>query len=144
MFIPTTRQEVDEQGWDALDVILVTGDTYMDSPFIGVAVVGHTLLRAGYRVGIIAQPDPKSDEITRLGEPVLFWGVTGGSIDSMVANYTATKKRKKSDDLTPGGRNDRRPDRAVIVYTNLIRQHSWPGADRAGWHRGQPAAYRPL
>ena len=123
MFIPTTRRELDELGWDALDVILVTGDGYVDSPFIGVSVIGQVLLKAGYRVGIIAQPDVQSDEITRLGEPALFWGVTGGSIDSMVANYTATKKRRRSDDLTPGGRNDRRPDRAVIVYANLIRRH---------------------
>jgi len=124
MFIPTTRQELDQLGWNALDVILVTGDSYVDSPFIGVSVVGHVLIEAGCRVGIIAQPDVQSgDDITRLGEPTLFWGITGGCIDSMVANYTATKKRKRSDDLTPGGKNDRRPDRAIIVYANLIRRH---------------------
>jgi uncharacterized radical SAM protein YgiQ len=124
MFIPTTRQELDQLGWDALDVILITGDSYIDSPFIGVSVVGHALIEADYRVGIIAQPDMQSGtDITRLGEPALFWGVTGGCIDSMVANYTATKKPKRSDDLTPGGKNDRRPDRAVIVYANLIRRH---------------------
>ena len=124
MFIPTTRQELDQLGWQALDVILVTGDSYVDSPFVGVAVVGQVLLKAGYRVGIIAQPDVHSrDDIARLGEPELFWGVSGGCIDSMVANYTATKKRKRSDDLTPGGRNDRRPNRAVIVYANLIRRY---------------------
>ena len=124
MFIPTTKQELDDLGWETLDVILVTGDSYVDSPFVGVAVVGHVLIEAGYRVGIIAQPDVHSDrDITRLGEPKLFWGITGGCIDSMVANYTATKKPKRSDDLTPGGRNDRRPDRAAIVYTNLIKRH---------------------
>ncbi|MBN1178709.1 MAG: YgiQ family radical SAM protein [Anaerolineae bacterium] len=123
MFIPTTRQELEALGWDALDVVLVTGDSYVDSPFVGVAVVGHVLLAAGYRVGIIAQPDIHSDDICRLGEPALFWGVTGGCMDSMVANYTATKKPKRSDDLTPGGHNDRRPNRATIVYANLIRQH---------------------
>jgi uncharacterized radical SAM protein YgiQ len=123
MFLPTTKRELDKLGWEKLDVILVTGDAYVDSPFIGVAVVGKVLLNAGYRVGIIAQPDVHSDkDIGRLGEPELFWGVTGGSIDSMVANYTATKRKKKTDDLTPGGQNDRRPDRAVIVYTNLIRR----------------------
>ena len=104
-------------------MILITGDSYVDSPFIGVSVIGHVLLREGYRVGIIAQPDLGSDEIGRLGEPELFWGISGGSIDSMVANYTATKKPKRSDDLTPGGRNDRRPARAVIVYANLIRRY---------------------
>ena len=127
MFLPTTRQELRQLGWPRLDVILVTGDSYVDSPFIGVAVVGRVLVDAGYRVGIVAQPDVHSDrDIARLGEPELFWGVTGGSIDSMVANYTATKKRKRSDDLTPGGRNDRRPDRAAIVYTNLIRRYFKP------------------
>ncbi len=124
MFIPTTRQELDQLGWQTLDVILVTGDSYVDSPFVGVAVVGQVLLKAGYRVGIIAQPDVHSEkDIGRLGEPELFWGVSGGCIDSMVANYTATKKRKRSDDLTPGGRNDRRPNRAVIAYANLIRRY---------------------
>jgi uncharacterized radical SAM protein YgiQ len=124
MFIPTTKQELDDLGWETLDVILVTGDSYVDSPFVGVAVIGHVLIEAGYRVGIIAQPDVHSDrDITRLGEPEMFWGVTGGCIDSMVANYTATKKPKRSDDLTPGGRNDRRPDRAAIVYTNLIKRY---------------------
>jgi len=124
MFLPTTQAELKTRGWDALDVILITGDTYIDSPFIGVAVVGHVLLEAGYRVGIIAQPDIHSAaDITRLGEPRLFWGVTGGSIDSMVANYTALKKTRKSDDYTPGGDNTRRPNRAVIAYTNLIKQH---------------------
>ena len=124
MFLPTTREELKNLGWDHLDVILVTGDAYVDSPFVGVAVIGKALLGAGYRVGIIAQPDVKSErDITRMGEPALFWGVTGGCIDSMVANHTATKKPKRSDDLTPGGRNDRRPDRAAIVYANLIRRY---------------------
>ncbi len=116
-------QEVKKLGWDVLDVILVTGDSYIDSPFIGVAVIGKVLARAGYRVGIIAQPDPDAlDDIGRLGAPGLFWGVSAGSVDSMVANYTALKKRRKSDDYTPGGANTRRPDRATIVYTNLIHR----------------------
>jgi uncharacterized radical SAM protein YgiQ len=123
MFLPTTRQEMDELGWDKLDVVLVTGDSYIDSPYIGCALIGKVLAHAGYRVGIIAQPKIDSgDDICRLGEPTLFWGVTGGSVDSMVANYTALKKKRKSDDYTPGGVNNRRPDRAVIVYCNLIRR----------------------
>lgn len=110
-------------GWDQLDVILVTGDSYIDSPYIGTAVVANVLAHAGYRVGVIAQPDIQSDvDICRLGEPTLFWGVTGGSIDSMVANYTAAKKWRKQDDYTPGGMNTRRPNRATIAYTNLIRR----------------------
>ncbi len=125
MFLPTTREEMAHLGWDAPDVILVTGDSYIDSPYIGAAVIGKVLAKAGYRVGIIAQPDPQSTEdIGRLGEPRLFWGVTAGSVDSMVANYTALKKKRRSDDYTPGGENTRRPDRASIVYTNLIRRYS--------------------
>ncbi len=124
MFLPTTREELNRLGWDKLDVILVSGDTYIDSPYIGAAVIGKVLLNAGYRVGIIAQPDTETDrDITRLGEPCLFWGVTSGSVDSLVANYTASKKRRRQDDFTPGGINDRRPDRALIVYTNLIRRY---------------------
>jgi uncharacterized radical SAM protein YgiQ len=111
-------------GWPQLDVILVTGDAYIDSPFIGVAVIGKLLVQQGFRVGIIAQPDLSSAaDITRLGEPRLFWGITAGSIDSMVANRTASGKRRRSDDYTPGGENTRRPDRAVIAYANLIRHH---------------------
>lgn len=122
-YLPTTAEEFKNLGWSQADIILVSGDTYIDSPFIGVALVGRILAQAGYKVAIIAQPDPDSDrDITRLGEPRLFWGVSGGSIDSMVANYTAAYKRRKSDDFTPGGQNTRRPDRAVIVYTNLIRR----------------------
>lgn len=125
MFLPTTLDETKRLGWDALDVILVSGDSYIDSPFIGTAVIGKLLMRAGYRVGVIAQPETSNDaDIGRLGEPALFWGVTAGSIDSMVANYTALKKKRKSDDYTPGGVNNRRPDRATIVYTNLIRRFS--------------------
>jgi len=130
MFLPTTRNEVQALGWDRLDVILVTGDSYIDSPYIGAAVIGRVLAAAGFRVGIIAQPDVSGTDpdhdIRRLGEPALFWGVTGGSVDSMVANWTATGKKRQQDDYTPGGVNNRRPDRAVIVYANLIRKHYKP------------------
>ena len=123
MFLPTTLEEVKRLGWKSLDVILVTGDTYIDSPYSGVALIGKTLLKAGYHVGVIAQPNvADTADITRLGEPTLFWGVTGGTVDSMVANYTATLRKRRSDDFTPGGLNNRRPDRAVIVYANLIRR----------------------
>jgi uncharacterized radical SAM protein YgiQ len=123
MFLPTTKKELKQLGWDKLDIILITGDGYIDSPFVGMAVIGKVLLNAGFRVGIIAQPDTASDvDIRRLGEPRLFWGVTAGCIDSMVANYTATGRKRKRDDYTPGGVNNRRPDRASIVYSNLIRK----------------------
>jgi len=123
-FLPTTKEEMNALGWEQCDVILISGDAYIDSPFIGVAVVGRILQKLGYKVGMIGQPDIDSDiDIKRLGEPRLYWGVSGGSIDSMVSNYTATRKFRNSDDYTPGGVNNKRPDRAVLVYTNLIRRY---------------------
>ncbi|WP_417912648.1 YgiQ family radical SAM protein [Candidatus Electronema sp. TJ] len=122
-FLPSTPQEVQQLGWDRLDIILVSGDAYIDSPFVGTAVIGRVLADAGFRVGIIAQPDLHGDDIRRLGEPRLFWGISGGCVDSMVANHTASGKRRKQDDYTPGGLNNRRPDRAVLAYANLIRAH---------------------
>jgi len=122
MFLPATRRELDALGWDRPDVILVTGDAYIDSPHVGVAVVGKWLLHHGIRAAVLAQPAvDRPDDIARLGEPRLFWGVTAGCIDSLVANYTPTLKPRRQDDYTPGGVNVR-PDRASIVYTNLIRR----------------------
>ena len=122
MFLPCTPQEMERLGWDAPDVILVSGDAYIDSPFSGVAVIGRVLTAAGFRVAIIAQPRVSSHEdIRRLGQPRLFWGVSSGCVDSMVANYTASGKKRHQDDFTPGGENSARPDRAVIAYCNLIR-----------------------
>lgn len=124
MFIPTTPEEVRGRGWDALDIILVSGDTYTDNAYNGTALIGHWLIDRGFRVGIIAQPDVSiGDDIARLGQPELFWSVSAGCVDSMVANYTPTRKFRKEDDFTPGGVNDRRPDRATIAYTNLIKKH---------------------
>ena len=122
MFLPCTPSEIERLGWDAPDVILVSGDAYIDSPFSGVALVGRSLTAAGFRVAVIPQPSLSShDDIQRLGQPRLFWGVSGGCVDSMVANYTASGKRRQQDDFTPGGENNARPDRAVIAYCNLIR-----------------------
>lgn len=127
MYLPVTQKEIQNLGWDAPDIILVTGDTYIDSPYIGVAVIGRSLESAGYRVAVIAQPDMESaSDIARLGSPKLFWGVTAGSVDSMVANYTPSGKPRRSDDFTPGGENNRRPDRASIQYVNLIRRFCKP------------------
>jgi uncharacterized radical SAM protein YgiQ len=124
LFLPTTKDEMTAMGWHELDVILISGDSYIDSPYSGVTVIGKVLQKAGFRVGIIAQPDIASDaDISRLGEPTLFWGVSSGTVDSMVANYTATLRKRRSDDFTPGGENNRRPDRAVIAYTNLIKRY---------------------
>lgn len=120
-FLPTTKDEMKQRGWDELDVVLITGDAYIDSPFMGIAVVGRILEDIGLRVGIIGQPDINSDvDIKRLGEPKLFWGVSGGSIDSMVSNYTATKKFRNDDDYTPGGKNNKRPDRATPDFVAFL------------------------
>lgn len=124
MFLPTTMEEVKKLGWNYLDIILISGDTYIDSSYNGTALIGKWLYKHGFKVGIIAQPDINSDvDIKRLGEPKLYWAVSAGCVDSMVANYTATKKKRRSDDFTPGGENTRRPDRASIAYTNLIKRH---------------------
>ncbi len=124
MFIPATLDEARLLGWSGFDVILVSGDAYIDSPNMGIAVIGHVLIDAGYRVGIIAQPDINSEsDITRLGEPALFWGISSGCVDSMVSNYNADRRIRLHDDLTPGGVHGKRPDRALIAYTGLIRRY---------------------
>lgn len=124
MFLPTTMEEVKKLGWNYLDIILISGDTYIDSSYNGSALIGKWLYKHGFKVGIIAQPDINSDvDIKRLGEPKLYWAVSAGCVDSMVANYTATKKKRRSDDFTPGGENTKRPDRASIAYTNLIKRY---------------------
>jgi uncharacterized radical SAM protein YgiQ len=122
-FLPMTKTEMDSLGWEQCDVILVSGDAYVDHPSFGAAVIGRTLEARGFRVGIIAQPDWHSpDDFTRLGRPRLFFGVTSGNIDSMLHHYTANKKLRHDDPYSPGGRHGLRPNRAVIVYSNLIRQ----------------------
>jgi uncharacterized radical SAM protein YgiQ len=124
MFLPTTMEEVKKLGWNYLDIILISGDTYIDSSYNGTALIGKWLYKHGFKVGVIAQPDINSDvDIKRLGEPKLYWAVSAGCVDSMVANYTATKKKRRSDDFTPGGENTKRPDRASIAYTNLIKRY---------------------
>jgi len=124
MYLPLTPQELARKGATRPDVILVSGDTYIDSPYCGVAVIGRVLEDAGYSVALVPQPDTESSrDIAALGEPRLFWGVSGGCVDSEVANYTALGKPRRQCDFTPGGENTLRPDRASIVYTNLIRRH---------------------
>jgi uncharacterized radical SAM protein YgiQ len=123
-FLPTTKEELIEKDIEQLDIIIVSGDVYIDSYYDGAAVIGRVLQDAGYNVGIISQPDISSArDISRLGEPKLFWGITAGLVDSMVANYTSLKKKKRYDDLTPAGQLHRRPDRASIIYTNLIKKY---------------------
>lgn len=122
-FLPISKFDMKKRGWESLDIILVTGDAYVDHPSYGTAAIGRVLEDAGFRVGIIAQPDClKNDDFKRLGRPGLFFGVTAGNLDSMIANYTANKKVRNIDDYSPGGKSHLRPDRASIVYVNKIRQ----------------------
>jgi uncharacterized radical SAM protein YgiQ len=122
-FLPMSRAEMDELGWDSCDIIIVTGDAYVDHPSFGMAVIGRLLEAQGFRVGIIAQPDWTSAEPFKiLGRPNLFFGIAAGNMDSMINRYTADRKRRNDDAYTPGNEGNRRPDRAVIVYSQRVRE----------------------
>jgi len=122
-FLPMSRAEMEQLGWDSCDVVLVTGDAYVDHPSFGMAVIGRMLEDQGFRVGIIAQPDWQSAEPFRaLGKPNLFWGVTAGNMDSMINRYTADRKIRTDDAYTPGDVGGKRPDRAAIVYSQRCRE----------------------
>jgi uncharacterized radical SAM protein YgiQ len=121
--LPMSRAEMDELGWDSCDIIIVTGDAYVDHPSFGMAIVGRFLEAQGFRVGIIAQPDWQSTkDFEVLGKPNLFFGVTGGNMDSMVNRYTSDRKVRSDDAYTAGGLGGNRPDRSVIVYSNRLRE----------------------
>ena len=122
-FLPMSRAEMEQLGWDSCDVILVTGDAYVDHPSFGVSVIGRVLEAQGFRVGVIAQPDWQSAEpFKALGRPNLFWGVTAGNMDSMINRYTADRKIRSDDAYTPGNVGGKRPDRAAIVYSQRCRE----------------------
>ena len=122
-FLPMSREEMDELGWDQCDVILVTGDAYVDHPSFGMAIVGRVLESQGFRVGIIAQPDWRSAaDFERLGAPKLFFGITAGNMDSMVNRYTADRRMRRDDAYTPEGVGGQRPDRSVIAYSQRVRE----------------------
>jgi uncharacterized radical SAM protein YgiQ len=122
-FLPISKSDMQQRKWDALDVILISGDAYVDHPSYGIVIIGRVLENAGYKVGIIAQPNWRNlDDFTRLGKPKLFFGISAGNLDSMVANYTANKRTRQADDYAAGGVPGRRPDRATIVYANKIRE----------------------
>ncbi len=122
-FLPMSRAEMTALGWDACDIVLVTGDAYVDHPSFGMAIIGRLLESQGFRVGIIAQPDWQSAEpFKALGRPTLFFGVTGGNLDSMVNRYTADRRLRHDDAYTAGGEGGKRPDRCTIVYTQRCRE----------------------
>jgi len=122
-FLVVSKADMAFRKWDSLDVILVTGDAYVDHPSYGAAVIGRVLENAGFKVGIIAQPDLEDpDDIKRLGRPKLFFGITAGNLDSLIANYTANKLPRSDDEYSPGGRSGLRPDRATMIYANKVRE----------------------
>ncbi|GAA6206152.1 YgiQ family radical SAM protein [Thalassotalea sp. SU-HH00458] len=122
-FLPMSRKEMDELGWDSCDIILVTGDAYVDHPSFGMAIIGRMLESQGFRVGIIAQPDWHSkDAFMKLGKPNLFFGVTAGNMDSMINRYTAERRIRHDDAYTPNDEGGKRPDRAVTVYTQRCKE----------------------
>ena len=122
-WLPMSREEMDQLGWDSCDIIIVSGDGYVDHPSFGMAVIGRVLEAQGFRVGMIAQPDWRStDAFTALGQPNLFFGVTAGNMDSMINHYTADRKRRNDDAYTPGNVAGQRPDRAITVYSQRLRE----------------------
>ncbi len=144
-FLPMSRAEMDALGWDACDVVLVTGDAYVDHPSFGMAIVGRLLEAQGFRVGIIAQPDWQSAEpFSALGRPELFFGVTGGNMDSMVNRYTADRRLRHNDSYTPDGEGGKRPDRSVHRLCPALPRGVPRRADRARRHRELAAPHRPL
>lgn len=122
-FLPMSKEEMDQLGWDSCDIIIVTGDAYVDHPSFGMAIIGRLLEAQGFRVGIIAQPDWRSkDDFMKLGQPNLFFGVAAGNMDSMINRYTADKKIRSDDAYTPGGLAGKRPDRASLVYSQRCKE----------------------
>ncbi|MGY3687527.1 YgiQ family radical SAM protein [Vibrio coralliilyticus] len=122
-FLPTSRKEMDALGWDSCDIIIVTGDAYVDHPSFGMAIIGRLLEAQGFRVGIIAQPEwHNKDAFTQLGRPNLFFGITAGNMDSMINRYTADRKLRHDDAYTPNNEGGKRPDRATLVYSQRCRE----------------------
>ena len=125
-WLPITMDEVRKHGWEELDVVIISGDAYVDHPSFGTAVIGRILESEGLRVAIVAQPNWQDDlrDFKKFGTPKLFFGITSGCMDTMVNHYTASKRRRSTDAYTPGGQSGFRPDYAVNVYSNILKELS--------------------
>ena len=136
-FLPVTKKEMQQRGWEQVDFVYLTGDAYVDHPSFGAAIISRLLESRGYRVGIIPQPDwRKKESVQVFGEPRLGFLVSAGNMDSMVNHYTVSKKHRQKDSYSPGGEMGLRPDMPTVVYSNLIRQTykhtpSWAGSRQA-------------
>ena len=126
-WLPTTKKEIDHLGWDHIDVIIFSGDAYIDHPSMGAAVIGRMLEAHGYNVAIVPQPNWRDDlrDFKKLGRPRLFFGVSAGAMDSMVNHYTANRRRRSDDAYTPDGRAGQRPDCPTVVYSEILKR-LWP------------------
>ena len=135
-WLPISRKEAEKRGWSDFDVILISGDAYVDHPSFGHAVIGRTIEAAGLRVGIVPQPNWRDDlrDFKKLGEPKLFFGVTAGCMDSMVNHYTANRRLRSNDAYTPGGEAGFRPDYATIVYSQILKKLFPPCPCCHRWH----------
>ncbi|HUG66657.1 MAG TPA: YgiQ family radical SAM protein, partial [Pirellulaceae bacterium] len=121
--LPMSRREMEQRGWDEVDIVFVTGDAYIDHPSFAMAILGRVLEAAGFRVGIVSQPDwHRVDDWQRFGQPRLFYAISAGNMDSMINHYTANKKVRNDDAYSPGGRIGMRPDRATLAYCQRARQ----------------------
>ena len=123
-WLPTTKKEIEHLGWEEIDVILFSGDAYIDHPSMGCAVIGRVLESRGYKVAIVPQPNWQDDlrDFKKLGTPRLFFGISAGAMDSMVNHYTANRRRRSDDAYTPGGRAGARPDYPTIVYSKILKE----------------------
>ena len=123
LFLPVSREDMARRGWNSYDILIITGDAYVDHPSFGPTIIGRVLEAEGYRVAILAQPDWRTPEsFTALGRPKLAVMISAGNLDSMVAHYTAARKRRHDDAYSPGRKAGLRPDHATVVYSNRVRE----------------------
>ena len=144
-FLPVTKKDMKDRGWDQVDFVYVTGDAYVDHSSFGTAIISRLLESRGYKVGIIPQPDwRRKESIAIFGEPRLGFLVSAGNMDSMVNHYTVAKKHRQKDSYSPGGKMGLRPDRAVIVYSKDDSSDFYENSCNPWWNRGKPQTYGTL